>query len=211
LFDDLSFDVDYFSTIQKLVEHVDRLCVMGLLAEQDHLLLQHASLSFFELVSTMSLQDDIPDIIIPAAAFVHRHFFSTSAMAVSRICGIVCRYKDAFEKNDLKSVDWMSKHTPEYLHHFNSYMMDICNSLWRNLGLTSQGQNQSPFSLTEQVYCTLFFYIGNLTYLYLYSNNIQDLNKICENRGVLANNVLSITHSAALAGFSKRFMTASTC
>jgi hypothetical protein len=100
----------------------------------------------------MSLQDDIPDIIIPAAAFVHRHFFSTNAMAVSRICGIVCRYKDAFEKNDLKSVNWMSKHTPEYLHHFNTYMMDICNSLWRNLGLTRQEQNQLAFSLTEQVH-----------------------------------------------------------
>lgn len=149
MFDYLSFDVDYFDTIQKLVEHVDRLCVMGLLADEDHPLLQHAGLSFFEFVSAMSLQDDIPDIIIPAAAFVHRHFFSSSAMAVSRICGIVRHYKAAFEKNDLKSVTWMSKHTPEYLHHFNTYMMDICNSLWRNLGLTNQGQNPSPFSLTE--------------------------------------------------------------
>ncbi|KAI8066934.1 Mis6-domain-containing protein [Gilbertella persicaria] len=149
LFGKLSFDVNYFRTIQKFVEHVDKLCVSGLLAEDDHVLMQHAGLTFFELVAQISRQDDIPDIIIPAATFVHRNFFSTTAMAVSRICGIIHQYKVAFEENDRKTIDWSSKHTQEYLEHFNTYMMDICNSLWRNLGLSQSKENEQAFSFTE--------------------------------------------------------------
>ncbi|CEP08174.1 hypothetical protein [Parasitella parasitica] len=146
----LSFDVNYFNTIQKLVEHVDRMCVMGLLAEDDHPLLQHAGLTFFELVSKISVQDNIPDVIIPAATFVHRNFYSPSAMAVSRVCGILYQYKIAFEENDKKTEDWMSKHTPEYLNHFNTYLMDVCNSLWKNIGLSKVKDEANAFSLTRQ-------------------------------------------------------------
>lgn len=122
---------------------------MGLLAEDDDPLLQHAGLSFFELVSTISAQDDIPDIIIPAATFVHRNFYSSSAMAVSRICGILNQYKFAFEENDKKTEDWMSRHTPAYLNHFNTYLMDVCNTLWRNIGLSEVQQAGNVFSLAR--------------------------------------------------------------
>lgn len=148
-FSGLSFDINYFGTIQKLVEHVDRICVMGLLAEEDHPLIQHAGLSFFELIATISLQDDIPDIIIPAATFVHRNFFAGSAMPVDRICGIIHKYKLAFEENDEKTEDWMSRHTPQYLDHFNMYMKDICNAVWRSLALKKGNDETVPFSLTE--------------------------------------------------------------
>ncbi|KAI7906552.1 Mis6-domain-containing protein [Cokeromyces recurvatus] len=187
VFSGLTFNINYFETIQKLVEHVDRICVMGLLAENDNPLMQHGCLTFFELVSTISLQDDIPDIIIPAAALVHRSFFSTSAMAVSRMCGIIHRYKLAFEENDKKTEDWMSKHNPAYLDHFNKYMMDICNALWRNLALSNSYQDSLAFSLKEL--------------------SIEKLKAICKERDIDANLVLSITHSSPLVGFSKRFMT----
>ncbi|KAF1796465.1 hypothetical protein FB192DRAFT_1463182 [Mucor lusitanicus] len=183
----LSFDVHYFATIQKLIEHIDRMIVMGLLAEDDHPLLQHAGLTFFELVSTISAQDDIPDIIIPAATFVHRSFYSSSAMPVSRLCGILYQYKIAFEENDNKTEDWMSKHTPAYLNHFNTYLKDVCNSLWRNLGLSKVEAEGNAFSLSQQ--------------------NILDFQKICQDRDMEVNKLLSITHSASLAAFSKRFMT----
>ncbi|EPB88485.1 hypothetical protein HMPREF1544_04720 [Mucor circinelloides 1006PhL] len=183
----LSFDVDYFFMIRRLIEHIDRMCLMGLLAEDDHPLLQHAGLTFFELVSTISVQDDIPDIIIPAATFVHRNFYSSSAMPVSRVCGILNQYKLAFEENDNKTDDWMSHHTPAYLNHFNTYLKDVCNSLWRNVGLSKLESEGNAFSLSRQ--------------------NIVDFQKICEERDMEDNRILSITHSASLASFSKRFMT----
>ncbi|OBZ85717.1 Centromere protein I [Choanephora cucurbitarum] len=185
-FGHLSFNVDYFQTIQRFVEHVDKLCIAGLLAEEDHVLLQHAGLTFFELVASISRQDDIPDIIIPAATFVHRNFFSTTAMAVSRMCGIIHQYKVAFEENDHKSVNWSSKHTQEYLDHFNTYMMDICNSLWRNLGLCKSKEQAQAFSFTEK--------------------NIEQFLELCQDKQVDPKLVLSITHSGALLSLSKRFM-----
>lgn len=131
---------------------MDRISVMGFLSERDHPLLQHASLSFFELVATIPTQHDIPEIIIPAANFVHRSFFSSHAMAVSRICGIVCQYKKAFLENEKKEDDWVSRHSTEYLGHFNTYMKDMCSSLWRNMGLKANENTPDDaltFSLTR--------------------------------------------------------------
>ncbi|KAI8356664.1 Mis6-domain-containing protein [Blakeslea trispora] len=185
-FGHLSFDVDYFQTIQRFVVHVDKLCIAGLLAEEDHVLLQHAGLSFFELVASISRQDDIPDIIIPAATFVHRNFFSTTAMAVSRMCGIIHQYKVAFEENDHKAVDWKSKHTQEYLEHFNTFMMDMCNSLWRNLGLCKTKEQTQAFSFSEK--------------------HIEQILELCQEKQVDPQRVLSITHSGGFVSLSKRFM-----
>lgn len=122
---------------------------MGYVLEGDHPLLQHASLSFFEFVSSMSIHHDIPEIIIPAGPIVYRSFLTTSAMAMSRICGIVNQYKKAFEVNDRKTGDWVTRHTVEYLNHFNTYVMDLCNALWRNLALSHSNPSELAFSFTE--------------------------------------------------------------
>ncbi|CAO3627460.1 unnamed protein product [Cunninghamella blakesleeana] len=148
LFQGLSFNVDYFESIQQFIYHADRLCVQGLVLEQDHPLIQHAALSFFEFTSSISMQHDIPAIVIPAACLVYRSFFSSNAMAVSRICGILTQYKSSFEDNERKAVDWMEQHDQDYLEHFNSYVLDICNCLWRNLAFSIEGGNGTAFSLS---------------------------------------------------------------
>lgn len=184
MFEGLSFDIDYFGMIQKFVEHVDRICVMGLLTENDHPLMQHAALSFFELVAAIPLKHDVPEIIMPAANLVNRCFFASNAMAVSRICGIIKQYKDAYIENEEKSEDWMSRHSSEYLKHFNVYTTDLCNSLWRNMSFSKL--SGSGFEVTDEV--------------------IKELGELCEKRGEELKMTFSITHSGALAGYSKRFM-----
>ncbi|KAG0165124.1 hypothetical protein DFQ30_008930 [Apophysomyces sp. BC1015] len=188
LFQGLSYNVDYFRTMQEFIQHVDQVNVMGLILEEDHPLLQHATLSFFELVSSISIHHDIPEIIIPAAPFVYRTFFSVTPMAVSRVCGIIAQYKKAFEDNDRKTSDWVSRHTQSYLDHFNAYVMDICNALWRNLALSRTGQTAMAFSLTDEI--------------------IEKYKDICETRDEQLSLSLSLTHSAAFIGFSKRFTVA---
>lgn len=148
MFEGLSLRVDYFVTIQKVVEHVDKIGVMGLLAEQDHPLLQHATLSFFELVAAIPIEYDIPEIIVPSIDFVCRCFFSSNAMALSRICGIIAHYIHAFGVNDEKDDEWLSRHSPEYLSMFNTYVTDMCSALWKNKALTLGG-NAMAFGLTE--------------------------------------------------------------
>lgn len=148
LFEKLSVSVDYFDTIQSLIEHVDKICVMGLLAEDDHPLLQHATLSFFELVATIPQQHDIPEIIVPSIDLVCKSFFSSNAMATSRMCGIIFRYINAFYNNDSKEEDWVSRHSPQYLEQFNTYVTDICTALWREKALTIAG-NTTAFALSQ--------------------------------------------------------------
>lgn len=94
----------------------------------------------------MSIHHDIPEIIMPFAPLVYRCFLSTNAMAVSRICGIVYQYKRAFEENEKRDDDWKSHQSEEYLDLFNSFVMDICNSLWLN---TLQDGDRFAFSLKQ--------------------------------------------------------------
>lgn len=148
MFDGLSIHVDYFETIQNIIEHVDKICVMGLLAENDHPLLQHATLSFFEMVSMIPQQHDIPEIIVPSVDLVVKCFFSLNAMATSRMCGIIRNYVNAFYHNDLKEDDWISRHSPQYLQQFNTFVTDICTALWRDKALTIAG-NSTAFGLSK--------------------------------------------------------------
>ncbi|KAI9320722.1 Mis6-domain-containing protein [Dichotomocladium elegans] len=190
LFKGLDFNVEYFSTMHQFIQHVDRISALGLVIEGDHPLLQHATLSFFEVVSSMSLDHNIPEIIIPAAPVVYRSFFSSSGMAVSRICGIISRYKMAFEENDNKTGDWFATHSSEYLDNFNTYMMDICSSLWSNVLYKRENPEYLPFSLSTGIYDTY--------------------NAIMESRNQSLELALSLTHAASLSGFSYRFLNAST-
>ncbi|KAI8342560.1 Mis6-domain-containing protein [Chlamydoabsidia padenii] len=186
LFQGLSFNIDYFTVMQQLIYHVDRLCVQGLVMEEDHPILQHASLSFFEFTASMSLQHDIPSIVIPAASLVYRSFFSPNAMVVSRICGILHKYKLSFENNDRQAEDWMDKHSEEYLGHFNAYVLDICNCLWRNLAFDFIEGATSAFSLTSDI--------------------INSFKEKCDERGDALHLLFSLTHSSAFVGYSKQYM-----
>ncbi|KAJ8654243.1 hypothetical protein O0I10_010065 [Lichtheimia ornata] len=186
LFRGLDFDVEYFSSIHHLIQHVDRISALGLVMESDHPLLQHACLSFFELVSSMSLAHDIPEIIIPAAPVVYRSFFSNTGMALSRICGIIAQYKRAFEENDKQTGDWVARHTAEYLDNFNSYVMDVCSSLWANVSHRRTNPDYIPFSLSQANYDTF--------------------KAMVEERGQSMELALSLTHTTCLAGYSKKFL-----
>ncbi|KAI8059756.1 Mis6-domain-containing protein [Thamnidium elegans] len=185
MFEGLSLRVDYFVTIQRVIEHVDKISIVGLLAENDDPLLQHATLSFFELVANIPLQHDIPEIIVPSIDLVCRCFFSSNAMALSRICGIICQYVVAFSENDKKDDDWLSRHSPDYLTMFNTYVTDICNALWKNKSLTIGG-NAMAFALSEE--------------------NIENFTGICNTRGDDLGSFSSLTQSGSLTGFSKSFL-----
>ncbi|SAL95068.1 hypothetical protein [Absidia glauca] len=186
LFQGISFNTDYFAVMQQMIYHVDRLCVQGLVLEQDHPILQHVSLSFFEFTASMSLQHDIPSIVLPAASLVYRSFFSPNATVVSRICGILHKYKLSFESNDRQAEDWMDKHSEDYLDHFNTYVLDICNCLWRNLAFDHREGSSSTFALSPDI--------------------IAFFHKRCDERGDSLNLLFSLTHSSAFVGFSKQFM-----
>lgn len=77
---------------------MDRLSVAALEVENDHVVVQHGVLSFYDLMSTLTATYHVPlAVVIPDSTIAYRMFLSDSGMAISRICGIVYQYKKAFE------------------------------------------------------------------------------------------------------------------
>ncbi|KAL9963537.1 hypothetical protein ACROYT_G027055 [Oculina patagonica] len=128
---------DPLKTIYDFIQFVDRVCVVALQVEEDHALLQHWVLNFFELVSTSHQQFSLPFVLIPSSGIIYRMLFSNNSMAVSRLCQIIVNYKKEFES--LKTSQAESQSAPlgfpdgfQSIQRFNQYILDICDSLWRN-------------------------------------------------------------------------------
>ena len=96
VFERPSAKTDHFRTIHDFIVLMDSMCVLALQAENDHVLLQHAVLSFFEVVVTLHTHYDVPFVVIPSRAIVFRSLLSDTGMAVSRICGVVTRFANPF-------------------------------------------------------------------------------------------------------------------
>ncbi|KAF9086453.1 hypothetical protein BGX23_008881 [Mortierella sp. AD031] len=217
LFSELSPNVDYMQSIRTFIKHVDNISGVALEMERDHIAVQHAVLSFFDFISNLTRKNSIPlAVIIPEAAIIYRCFLSDSAMAISRICGIVYQYKQAYEafeeeqqlQYEILVQSQMSSqggkdgeggtmaalpaplevpgYTREYVVQFNSFVMDICNFLWRNRAFNKTDKNAKGFQMDQET--------------------IGHTRQVCVDSGLSMNNMLSITHSTALSGYSARFL-----
>ncbi|KAF8930074.1 hypothetical protein BGZ47_000749 [Haplosporangium gracile] len=213
LFSELSPNVDYMLSVRSFIKHVDSISGVALEIENDHIAVQHAVLSFFDCTSNLTKKTSAPiAIIIPGAACVYRCFLSDSAMAISRICGIVYQFKQAYEAfeeeqqlqyellvqsqiaasqdngetSTTSSAALVPGYTREYVMQFNSYVMDICNFLYRNRAFNKVDKNAKGFQLDQET--------------------IAHTKQLCVDSGLNANNMLSFTHSSAFSGFSARFV-----
>ncbi|KAG0281418.1 hypothetical protein BGZ95_003818 [Linnemannia exigua] len=214
LFSELSPNVDYMQSVRVFIRHVDSISGVALEMEQDHVAVQHAVLSFFDFASNLTKKNNIPiAVIIPEAAIIYRCFLSDSAMAISRICGIVYQYKQAYEafeeeqqlqyellvqsqmtsqSGDAETMTTLPAplevpgYTREYVVQFNSFVMDICNFLWRNRAFNKADKNAKGFQMEPET--------------------IAHTKQVCMDSGLSMNNMLSVTHSTAFSGFSARFL-----
>jgi hypothetical protein len=145
--------------------------------EDDNPILQHATLSFFEVVSwrhsytavvfgllayfihsdpyptkqvsTLSADFDIPQITVPSHALVFQLCLSSSGMAISRMCGILLQYHLAFADNPERQDEWKATYAKEYVDIFNSIVMDVCNVIWRNRALNTKDSHANGLNLPE--------------------------------------------------------------
>ncbi|XP_020602690.1 centromere protein I-like [Orbicella faveolata] len=148
---------DPLKTIYDFIQFVDRICVVALQVEEDHALLQHWVLNFFELVSTSYQQFSLPFVLIPSSGIIYRMLFSCNSMAVSRLCQIIVNYKKEFES--LKASQAESQSAPlgfpdgfQSIQRFNQYILDICDSLWRNKAFIDRDKSfcfSMPSSVTD--------------------------------------------------------------
>ncbi|KAK2803846.1 hypothetical protein FQN50_006853 [Emmonsiellopsis sp. PD_5] len=85
-------------------------------------------------------------ITVPPPQTIYTLAFTPTLTSISTLCSILASYKYAFETS-LTSTTLQSQDSPNRLYstemvaRFNGYVMDICNLIWRNRGLTSDDPN----------------------------------------------------------------------
>mmetsp|Transcript_16523 Transcript_16523/g.27097 ORF Transcript_16523/g.27097 Transcript_16523/m.27097 type:complete len:492 (+) Transcript_16523:1099-2574(+) len=132
-------DGDPLLTIRNFIIFMDSVAVSSLESHQDHAAVQHSVLSFYELVSTLNMTHSTRFVVTPSPPVVYRSLQSSSAMAVSRICGIIASYKSELDLLKHRGTEGSYQGPPlsfpngiGRISEFNSYILDICNALWRD-------------------------------------------------------------------------------
>jgi len=131
--------VDYYRTIHAFILYVDQLLVLSLQLENDHILIQDAALTFFEVVCNLNSKYGMPFAVSPSFAVVYRMLLSSSAMSVSRVCGILSAYKVEFDqlKKSLQSPEQSRVLISNFnllqdVKLLNGYIWEFCTALWNN-------------------------------------------------------------------------------
>jgi len=69
-------------------------------------------------------------------------FLHPSLSTLSRLCSLLAAYKRTFETTMLKPPPGIKHEYPkEYINHFNGFLMDICNLLWRSRAFNNTDTN----------------------------------------------------------------------
>eukprot|EP01122_Echinamoeba_exundans_P007387 TRINITY_DN2263_c0_g2_i2.p1 TRINITY_DN2263_c0_g2~~TRINITY_DN2263_c0_g2_i2.p1 ORF type:complete len:846 (-),score=118.11 TRINITY_DN2263_c0_g2_i2:1033-3570(-) len=150
-----SMSVDFNRTLYEFIRYVDQLASLSLLSETtspnssitDPVGVQQAILDFFDLVSRLHSRFALPFVVTPSPAIVYRCLLSSNAAALSRICGILARYKAEFDKlktvmspaadstmvsSDTSSVPLAFPNGAEKIVVLNCYIWMFCGALWRS-------------------------------------------------------------------------------
>ena len=130
-------------------------------------------LSFYEcsaaLISLPSLQNYVR-ITTPPSALVYSLHFTSSLSILSRLCAILALYKRAFE-TAMSRPAASSPSTPgqsqeaypkDYVNHFNGFLMDICNCLWRSRAFNTSDTNALGCLLPSNITPMLSSYVSSL-------------------------------------------------
>jgi hypothetical protein len=93
--------------MHELVQWVDHLVLMGLIAEESsspggHELVRLSALDFCEAASEISQHCDF--VAPPSPALIYRLLLSNTALCVDRVCHVLLKYKSAFETIKARSL-----------------------------------------------------------------------------------------------------------
>ncbi|KAI0023509.1 Mis6-domain-containing protein [Xylariomycetidae sp. FL0641] len=149
------------STITDLVNHVNGLCLTVLQTEPT--ISTHCDiLDFYDEVVSLTSDPQLREhtrLVIPLSPLVYILQFSSSSSTVSRLCTILARYKEGFQKAMATS---RSRYSPEYVNEFNGFLMDICNCLWRSRAFNTSDPNAHGCLLSRPLVNDLSSYVESL-------------------------------------------------
>ncbi|KAI4865341.1 Mis6-domain-containing protein [Hypoxylon rubiginosum] len=147
--------------VADLVAHVNNLCLT--IAQTSPTASTHSRiLDFYDetaiLASNPKLQHHTR-IMIPPSPLVYILHFSLSPSILSRLCGILSKYKQGFQKAMATS---RSEYTPTYINEFNGFLMDICNCIWRSRAFNNTDVNSHGCLVPRSLSQNLNSYVNDL-------------------------------------------------
>ncbi|RYP60396.1 hypothetical protein DL769_008132 [Monosporascus sp. CRB-8-3] len=149
------------SATASLITHVNGLC-LTLLQTSSSISTHSMVLDFYEQgASLMSgpYSSFRTRVVIPPSPLAYLLYFSPSPTTVSRLCGLLAKYKQGLQKAMSTS---RSDYTPEYVNEFNGFLMDICNCLWRSRAFNTKDNNSHGCLIPKHIAEDLSLYIKGL-------------------------------------------------
>jgi centromere protein I len=153
--------------ISSLIDHAN---VLALTILQSSLTITTCStvLTFYETIASLLSHPEASAtarIIIPPTELIYTLFFTPSLSTLSRLCSILAFYKRAFEHamSSTKSpVPDPPPYPREYVNHFNGFLMDICNCIWRSRAFNTSDTNALGCLLPAPTTALLARYVAGL-------------------------------------------------
>ena len=159
---------DLMGSFAALVDHSSLLC-LSLLASytptQDTIsivLFYHETLA--QTISHASTHAHLR-ILAPYAETVYLLIFLNPTIStLSRLCSVLAIYKRTFEAAMSKPPPGSTYEYPrDYVNHFNGFLMDICNLLWRSRAFNTSDTNALGCLLPPAVLPTTSAYLDAMT------------------------------------------------
>lgn len=152
------------SAISALTDHAN---ILALTIIQLSLSISTCStvLDFYETTTSLTLHPDLKTkirIITPPVELVYTLFFTSSLSTLSRLCAVLANYKRAFELAMAPTATEQQTYPKSYVNHFNGFLMDLCNCLWRSRAFNTSDVNALGCLLPESVVSTLSSYVSSL-------------------------------------------------
>jgi centromere protein I len=130
-------------------------------------------LAFYEqtvrLVTDATLQQHVK-IALPPSSLVYFLFFSSSLATVSRLCYVLANYKKGFEaamsvrRQDPQQKGGAVKYNKAQVILYNSYLMDICNCLWRARAFHIEEGKSKGCMISETTVAALTSYVSSVAH-----------------------------------------------
>ncbi|KAI9718886.1 MAG: hypothetical protein M1812_003770 [Candelaria pacifica] len=133
-------------TLSRLFNRTDLLCLSLLETGTPSFYAMSSVLSFYEAIAfAITYSSSNPNIRIttPTPQIIYLLTFTNSVSILSRLCSVLTVYKRAFESamNAATSLPTERGYPREHVNHFNGFLMDICNCLWRNRAFNREDAN----------------------------------------------------------------------
>ncbi|KAG0135182.1 Mis6-domain-containing protein [Tuber indicum] len=189
---EIEFSEEESLALRNTLSHVGQICLVGLANFPGSNLIADAILCFYEGTCASPWENGLFRIVLPPDQVVYYFVFSGDVMTLSRICGILSKYKRGFELSLRQAQsghpNGAGEYPRDYVNHFNGFLMDICNLVWRNRAFKWGGSDSKQDQ--NALGCTL-------------ANNVAlSLQRAVDEREESLLTLFSLSHSAVLAQFS---------